>query len=179
MSIHGKKEGFLRIFGSFLILLSIFLSVLFIILAQNTLQFYCLLIILFFPFALSVLLKLERDFFVKNSNVFLLLISAVIILINIIIFFTLNSLLIIFALLECSNILLICCWHFSLSLYKKGKIIFVLSGLGSYILNIILWLYLEEIIVILAFITPTLILGLFLIIFSELLMRKKGLLNYI
>ena len=172
-------EGSLRIFGSFLIMLSIILSVLFIILAQNTLLFYYLLIIIFFPFALSVLLKLERNFFVKNSNIFLLLISLVILFINIIVLLTLNSLLIIFSLLECSNILLICCWHFSLSLYKKGKIIFIISGLGSYILNITLWLYLGDIIVILAFITPTLILGLFLIIFAELLMRKKGLLNYI
>ena len=181
MSIQGKKEGFFRILGSFLILLSLILSILFNILAVNNLLFYLLLLIIVFPlFLLSVLLKLEQDVFVKNSSKLLLLLTAVNIIINIIVFFLSNSILIIkFLLIECSDLLLICCWHFSLSLYKRRKIIFALSGLLSYVLNNILWFSLGEILVIIIFLMPTFLLGLFLIIFAELRMRKKGLLNYI
>jgi hypothetical protein len=181
MSIHGKKEGIFRILGSFLILLSLILSIFFNILALNDLLFYLLLIIVVFPlFVMSVLLKLEQDIVVKNSAKFLLLLTVVVVVVNIIVFFSYNIMSIMkFVLIECSDLLLICCWHFSLSLYKRRKIIFVLSGIISFVLNSILWLSLGEILVIIVFIMPTLLLGILLIISSELMMKKKGLLNYI
>lgn len=181
MSIHGKKEGIFRILGSFLILLSLILSIFFNILALNDLLFYLLLIIVVFPlFVMSVLLKLEQDIVVKNSAKFLLLLTVVVVVVNIIVFFSYNIMSIMkFVLIECSDLLLICCWHFSLSLYKRRKIIFVLSGIISFVLNTILWLSLGEILVIIVFIMPTLLLGILLIISSELMMKKKGLLNYI
>lgn len=181
MSIHGKKESFFRLFGSFLILISFILSILFNILAINNLLYYLLVIIIVLPsFLMSVLLKLEQDIFVKNSQKFLLLLTVIVVVINIIVFFSYNTLLISkFVLIECSDLLLICCWHFSLSLYKRQKLIFILSGLSSFVLNDILWLSLGEIGVIIIFLMPTLLLGLFLIISSELMMKKKGLLNYI
>ena len=181
MIIHGKKGAFIRILGSFLILLSLILSILFNILALNNLILYLLLICIILPsFLLSVVLKLEQDFFIKNTPKFLFLIAVDTAIINIIAIFSYNTLLIMtFLLIESSDLLLICCWHFSLSLYRRLKILFALSGLGSFILIIILWLSLEEIIVIILFLMPTLIPGLFFIITAEFIMRKKGLLNYI
>lgn len=181
MSIHGKKEGFLRILGSFLILLSLILSFLFKILVINNLLFILLFTMLIVPsFLLSVLLKLEQDIFVKNLKIFLLLLTFMIVVANIIVSIIYSALLVIkFVLFECSDLLLICCWHFSLSLYKNRKIIFLLSGFLSFFVNYILWISLGEMIVMIIFLTPTLILGIFLIIFAELSMRKKGLLNYI
>ena len=180
MIIHGKKGGIFRLLGSFLILLSLILAILFNMLAINLL-FYLLLITIVAPlFLLSILLKLEQDIFVKNSRKILLLLTAVAVVINTIVFFSYNTLLIIkFVLIECSDLLLICCWHFSLSLYKGRKMIFVISGLISIVLNGLLWLSLGEILVILVFLMPSLLLGMFLIISAELIMKKKGLLNYI
>lgn len=181
MIFQGKKGAFFRILGSFLILLSLILMILFNILAINNLLFYLLLISIILPsFLMSLFLKLEQDFFVKNSTKLLFLLVVIIAVINFITIFSYNTLFIIkFVLIEFSDILLICCWHFSLSLYKRLKIIFVLSGFSSFVLNIILWLGLGEILVIIIFLIPTLPLGLFLIISAELIMKKKGLLNYI
>jgi hypothetical protein len=181
MSIRGKKEGFFRILGSFLILVSLILSVLFKLLAISNLLVFLLLILLVLPsFLYSVLLKLEQDFFVKNSTIILFILVFVGLIINIVVFFMWDlSLIIIFVLFECSDLLIINCWHYSLSIYKRRKIVFALSGLFSFVLNCIIWLYLGEIIVIVVFLIPTLILGILLIIFAELRMRKKGLLNYI
>ena len=181
MSIHGKKEGFFRILGSFLILLSLILSVLFKILVINNFLFLLFFIMLLLPsFLLSVLLKLEQDIFVKNLRIFLLLLTAMNIVASIIVPFICSAILAIkFVLFECSDLLLLCCWHFSLSLYKNRKIIFLLSGILSFCVNSILWISFGNIIVMITFLVPTLILGICLIIFAELSMKKKGLLNYI
>ncbi|MFX0074381.1 MAG: hypothetical protein ACFE96_02990 [Candidatus Hermodarchaeota archaeon] len=181
MSIRGKKEGFFRILGSFLILMSLILSVLFKLLAINNLLVFLLLNLLVLPlFLLSVLLKLEQDFFVKKWITILLFLAVVDVIINIVVFFSYNlSLFIKFVLFECSDLLLIICWHDSLSLYKKRKIVFALSGFFSFVLNCIIWFSLGNIIFIFVFLMPTLILGILLIIIAELRMRKKGLLNYI
>ena len=124
MSIHGKKEGIFRILGSFLILLSLILSILFNILAINDLLLYLLFFVVVFPlFLISVLLKLEQDIVVKNSAKFLFLLVVGIIVINIIIFFYYSKLHIMrFVVTECSDLLLICCWHFSFSIKIFSRI---------------------------------------------------------
>ena len=180
MSIQGKKEGILRLLGSFLILLGLILSILFNMFVVKYF-FYLYYIIIVLPmFVKSVLLKLEEDIFVKHSSKFLLLITIDVVVVNFFFFFNVRALfIIIFVLVECSDILLIFCWHFSISLYKKLKIVSIFSGLISFVLKYILWLIFVDILIIIIFLIPTLLLGLFLIISAELLMKKKGLLNYI
>ena len=179
MSIQGKKEGFIRVLGSFLILIGLIISILFSMFLVNFFYLYYLIIVL--PmFVKSVLLKLEQDIFVKHSPKFLLLIILDVVVINTLIFLIDNILFITkFVLLECSEILFICCWHFSLSLYKSKKIIFVLSGLISFVLKYILWLIFGNILYNIIFLIPTLLIGLIFIISAEIIMIKKGLLNYI
>jgi hypothetical protein len=129
---------------------------------------------------MSILLKLEKDIVVKNSKIILLLLVVIDVVFNSIVLFYFNTSDIIdFILFECSDLLLICCWHFSLSLYKRLKVIFVVSGLSSFVFKFIMWFNLGEIFLVFAFLMPTLILGLLLIISAELLMKRKGILNYI
>ncbi len=181
MSVRGKKEAIFRIIGSFLILIGIVLSVFFNFLALNNLLLYLITILIIIPpFLVSIFLKLEQDFIVKNSTKILILLIILVAVLNLITL-PLNSMLLIirFALIESSGLLLLSCWHFSLSIYKRDKLIFVISGISSFILNIILWFILKHLFTISIFLILTLFLGLFLIISAELMMKKKGLLNYV
>jgi hypothetical protein len=181
MSIRGKKEGFFRLLGSFLILLSLILSIFFNFLALNNLLL-CLvsIVIIIPPFLMSILLKLEQDFIVKNSKKFLFLLTTAVAILNLITLPFYDMIVIVrFVLIESSDLLLISCWHFSLSLYKRNKIIFLISGISYLILDILFWLSLQHLFLIGLLLMLILIFGLFLIIVAELLMKKKGWLKYI
>ena len=192
MSILGKKEGICRLKGSFLLLLVIFISISFdYFILNNSLLYLLFILICIPPFILSIFLKLEQDFIVKHSTKILAIIATIIISLIIIANFFISSLMIIFALVFSSNLLLISCWHFSLSLYKKHRLIFIFSGLGYCIINLFLWfayfilniftysmLFYYLLVVILLPLLLALI-GILLIFVAELSMKKKGLLNYI
>ena len=81
-----------------------------------------------------------------------------------------------------SIILIIFCWHYALSIYKKEKLIFLLTGIIASILALVfkitvLILYIG---LLFAFTSILLIiLGIIAVIFAELQMKKKGLLNYV
>ncbi|MBY9011674.1 MAG: hypothetical protein KGD70_04820 [Candidatus Lokiarchaeota archaeon] len=184
MSIKGKTEGVSRLVGSILIFISIVLemSLSFLIL-NNPLLILSIILFTAPPFILSVLLKLEQNFMVKNTTKFLPLVLLEIIVVYIVIFaFFRVDLTIKFYLVSCSNLLLIICWHTSLSLYKNKKIIFFLSSAGYFIINTLIWLnnivypYLYTTNLILKL---TVLLGIFLITSSELIMKKKGWLKYL
>lgn len=181
MSIRGKKEGFFRLIGSFLILVSLILSVFFNFLALNNLFLSLIsVLIITLPFLISILLKLEQDFVVKNSVKILILLTIIVVALNVVTLPIYSILFIVrIAIIESSGILLIVCWHFSLSIYKKNKLIFILSGFGSFGLNMLLLLNLNHLFVISISLMLTLFLGIFLIISAELILKKKGLLNYI
>jgi len=184
MSVQGKKEGICRILGSILILTGLILSIIldFFIL-NNPLLYLFIILIVVPPFILSILLKLERDFIVNNSSKLLLLFVIESIILSVITFAFFDTFLIIkFVMTVSSSLLLISSWHFSLSLYKKNKYIFVIGGFGYFILNIFLGLEifnLDTIFIFNLFPLVFILLGLFLIIVAELIMKKKGLLNYI
>ena len=138
MSIQGKKEGIYRIVGSIIILISLILSIIFdYFILNNPLLYLFILLTVVPPFILSILIKLEQDFFVNNSSkllLFLLLESAIF---SALIFAFIDTFLIVkYAMTTSSTLLLISSWHFSLSLYKKDKFIFVISGFGYFILKI-------------------------------------------
>jgi len=184
MSIQGKKEGICRIVGSILILIGFILSLILDYFILNNLLLYLFVILIVVPpFLLSILLKLERDFIVKNSSKLLLLLVIESIVLSALIFAFFDIFLILkFVLTVSSLLLLISSWHFSLSLYKNNKLIFIIGGFGYFILNFFLCLRifnLDNLFIFNLFPSVITLLGLLLIIVAELIMKKKGLLNYI
>ena len=183
MSIQGKKEGICRLTGTTLIFVSLALSIIFNFFILNNLILYLILILINVPpLILSILLKLELDVITKNSLKFLFTISTIVISLIIVTIFFNSFLMTKFVLIVNSNLLLTICWHFSLSIYKKKKIIFIFSGTGYYILIFIIWLanfvsYSFLVLILLPLVLA--LIGILLIIVAELSMKKKGLLNYI
>ncbi len=183
MSIQGKKEGICRLIGTTLILIGFVLSIPFnYFILNNSLLYLLFILIAIPPFILSIFLKLEQDFIIKNSlKILLIIITIVITLIITAVLFS-SFLMILFALIVSSNLLLVSCWHFSLSLYKKNKLIFIFSGLGYCIINLFLWFanfVLNNLLVVILLPLLLALVGILLIIVAELSMKKKGLLNYI
>jgi len=183
MSIQGKKEGICRLTGNTLILIGLVLSISFNYFILNNLLLYLLFILFGIPpFILSIFLKLEQDFIVKNSSKILFIIVSINISLIITAVFFSSFLMIIFALIVSSNLLLVSCWHFSLSLYKKNKLIFIFTGLGYCIINLFLWFanfIMNNLLVVILLPLLLALIGILLIIVAELSMKKKGLLNYI
>jgi hypothetical protein len=183
MSIQGKKEGICRLIGTTLILIGFIFSIPFNYFILNNSLLYLLYILIGIPpFILSIFLKLEQDFIVKNSSKILLIVVTISITLIITAIFFSSFLMIKFALIVSSNLLLVSCWHFSLSLYKKNKLIFIFSGLGYCIINLFLWFtnfVLNSLLVVILLPLFLALLGILLIIVAELSMKKKGLLNYI
>ena len=129
---------------------------------------------------MSILLKLERVFVVNNSTKILMLLAILVVVLNSVTLPINSDLLNIrFVLLESSNLLLVSCWHFSLSIYRKNKLIFIIGGFSSLVLNMLLWSSLKHVFIIGLSLLLTQLFGLLLIILAELIMKKKGLLNYI
>ncbi len=184
MSIKGKKEGICRLLGSVLLLISLVLGLLLGLLRLNNLLLSTSLIIISIPpFVLSILLKFEQDFFVNNAKRFLYLLLIEMIVVNSITFVFYNtSVALTTAITSSSIILLIICWHFSLSIYKKNKIIFFICGVSYILVNIPILLdsvSVSHLFIINLILLVIFSLGLLLIISAELTMKKKGWLKYI
>ena len=184
MGIKGKKEGIYRLLGSILLLISLVLGLLLGFLTLNNLLLSITLILITVPpFALSILLKLEQDFFVNNAKRFLYLLLIENIVVNSIIFAFYNTSVALTSVITSSSIiLLIICWHFSLSIYKKNKIIFFICGVSYILVNTPILLdsvSAYHLFIINLILLIILSLGLLLIISAELIMKKKGWLKYI
>ncbi len=184
MSIEAKKQALMRILGSGILFLSAILITLFDIVALGCLSVTVIILATIIPWMVFfILLKLEKEMVVEfflYFLVFLLIYTSGLVVIGqytcISYAFTLN-----FVFIEVSYILIGFTWHYSLSLYKTKKIIFLICGVAYCIVTIIFrtTMFLE------AFewlgILPLLltIVGMLLIIIAETMMRKKGFLNYI
>ena len=184
MSIKGKAESISRFVGSILILISIVLEMCLSILILNNLLINLMLILTAVPpFMVSIFLKLEKDFFVKNARVLSYLLLIDIIVVNSITFAFYNTSLALSTIITSSSIiLLIICWHFSLSIYKINKRIFFICGVSYILINIPILLdniSVSHLFIINLILIISVSLGLFLIISAELIMKKKGWLNYI
>ncbi len=184
MSIKGKKEGICRLLGSILLLIS-FVIAMFIefLIIYNPLLSITLIGITVPPFFLSILLKLEQDFFVNNAkNILYLLLIENIALNSIIVAFYSTSIALTAILASSSNILLLICWHFSLSIYKMKKIVFFICGISYLIVQLLVLLgsfSVSRLFIFNLTLIITVSLGLMLIISAELIMKKKGWLKYI
>ncbi len=181
-SIKGKKESLIRVLGMILILLGLFISLIFDYFIVS-ITIYLLIILIFIPwFILIVLLKLEKEFFVDNMSKFFVILICYTVVLIIMGSMISNVESTVFLISGISIILVIFCWHYALSIYKKEKLIFLLCGIISSILALIFKISLLIIYIGLLFAFASIlliILGIIAVIFAELRMKKKGLLNYV
>ena len=139
MVIKAKRRTVLRLIGAILILFGAISAIVFNIgFFYNFITYIIIFSILLAWLLFSTFLKLEYNFFIENHRkVFLLLIIySIVFLILSIIWDIDHGILIIVETL--TSLLLISCWHFSLSIIRKEKIIFILSGILYLICKIIL-----------------------------------------
>jgi len=185
MSVLAKKEGLLRAIGSLIIFIGLFLSIISDFFLLDNFIYYLFLIILIIPIIIFVICaKLEWDIIRNYPKIALAFLSCYVLLMIIIGILTkpYNEFLQQFSIIIISNILLITCWHFSLSIYKKEKIIFLISGLGFIITSFFfkVGLIITQMGLIISFLPLILIIfGMSLILVIETKMKKKELLNYI
>ena len=178
MGLQASKERNLRILGSFLIvvgfLVTIFLD--FSVLNNIFAFIFDILTILIWLF-IVISFKLEVEVIVEHSEKLIMpIIIYSIAMITAGAASSNNNLVAVsFILLIVSNIFCLLSWHFSLSIYKKEKKVFLITSIGYIIITIIIrMIILWNLIPFLLF-----LIGFILIIYSENNMRKKGLLNYI
>ncbi len=181
MSIKAKGRTTLRIIGSLMILLGLILSIFLNIFLVNNIIGNLIILIIIIPWLMfSTALKIELNFFINNTKkvaIALVIYSISIMFIPIILSWSIFAIVIIITFL---NLLLLLCWHFSLSIYKIKKLVFLVSGLG-YIIGIF-WMNLmiiSAVIVVIVFNLIIIFLSLILILGIEYNLRKIGYLNYI
>ena len=181
MVIKAKARTVLRLIGAILILFGLISAIVFNIGFFYNFIAYIIIFSILLPWLLfSTFLKLEYNFFIENHrNVFLLLIIySIVLLILPIIWDVYQEFFIIVETL--TSFLLIACWHFSLSIIRKEKLIFVFSGILYLIFKVIsIWQisFLQHPIIIMGFII--ILFGFVLILIIEFTLRKSGFLKYI
>lgn len=183
MSIKAKKLSLIRLFGAALILISLFSSLFLDFFVLNNWLLFLFIIFFNLPWMiLSFGLKFEINYLRNNLlriSILLTILSIIIAIIGIIINLETSPL---FLVVLLSNFLLLICWHYSPSIYKKEKVWAIIGGISYailtifFILNILIYLF-----GILTGLIPILLLslGFFLILLMELIMKQKGLLNYV
>ncbi len=181
MSIKAKGRATVRVIASLMILFGLILSIFLNIILVNDIIRNLIIIVIIIPwFLFSIMLKLELNFFVNNTKkvaIYLTIYSVSVGFISIILSW---SILVIVIIITFLNLLLLLCWHFSLSIYKLKKLIFLVSGLGyiigTFCMNLLIVSTIDDIIVFNIFL---IFLGLILILAIEYHLRKIGYLNYI
>jgi hypothetical protein len=181
MSVKAKGRATLRIIGSLIILVGLFLTISFNIVLVNNIIGNLIIIVILIPWMLfSIMLKLELNFFINNTKkvaIGLTTYSVSVVFISIILSCSIFAIIIIITSL---NLLLLLCWHFSLSIYKLKKLIFLVSGLGyiigTFCMNLQIISTINHSIV---FNLIFIFIGLILILGIEYHLRKIGYLNYI
>lgn len=184
MSIQGKGYLSIRILGMILIFLVFLAQLMSDLILIGGLWERIILILIITPWFIVYLgLKFELSFFsAYNRLLFLILIiySSLMNFMIIIGFFPLFEVDYIFF-SNLVKIFLLTSWSFSLTIYKRKKLIFIVSSfISSIFLIISCWFYPFVFILILSIINLFLyMIGFLLILFSEYMLRKKGFLNYI
>jgi len=178
MIIKARKSAVIRIIGAILIFIGLFLSIIFKIRIIESFIGSFLWIIIILPWIISYfLLKLSNDFIINNFKriSYLLIIYSISFYVIAAIWNFLIATIILVSL--CLDLLLLNSWNLSLTIYKKKKIIFFISGLsyiaGTTMVNIQV-AFLEYLICII-----TVSGGIATILITEYHMHKKGYLNYI
>lgn len=179
----GKKLSLLRLFGASLVLISLFSSLFLDFFVLNNWFLFLILLTFNLPWLiLSISLKFEINFLRRNLlkiSIILIIFSIVMAIFGIVISQSTTFLLLIIMI---SNFLLLVCWHYSVSIHKREKLFSIIGA----IIYVLVYCFFKVSILVSLFgfltgILPLLLLFLgFLLIFStELIMKKKGLLNYV
>lgn len=181
MSIKAKRRTLIRIIGAIILLIGFITALLFNnVFFDNFIAYYSIISIISPWFLFSTFLKLELNYFnnhLKMISIILSIFSISMIIITILWNLS-DALNLIFISLALSALLI--CWHFSLSLYKKQKICFLLSGL--FYIGVIT-LFNSQISPPIAFIytlnIALVVIGILMILIVELNLRKNGYMKYI
>ncbi len=193
--INAKLETLVRYLGMVFLLIAIPFTIISDYILMNNSFIFLLYVISFFLWLLFfILLKFEIDLITDNEIILqklLLIFTCIMGIVSILLIIFLMELrfLILYLIQTISIIMLIYCWNFSLSIFKRKKYIFILSGVVYLLLTLVFdipSLNINKISDIFVFenffrivsVLLTLI-GLIFIILGELRMKKKGLLNYI
>ena len=184
MGIIAKHEMIIRFTGAIIFLLGVIFTIIIdLILLENIFSNITLLLIVVILFLFSFSVKLDLSFTRRHILLNLIFVSSICLLLLIFgSIFIQSHILVIFLLISVSNIIAIISWHFSLSLYKKKKIIFVVGCLIYVLLSLLLRIglspiYSKQLVGILPLFL--IIIGMMCILISERLMMKKGILKYI
>lgn len=184
MKIRGKGYFSIRIFGMIILFCSFAMLFISDLILLKYLFGKFLIILLLIPWVLIYLMvKLEISPFANQKNAFYSFLIIYSLIISVLMLACLNFISqIIFTLIRSLiMILILTTWNFSLSIYRRRKMTFFITGIVSFILILLstmicLYKYCE----VFSIITSILIfIGLFIIILSEILLRKMGLMNYI
>jgi hypothetical protein len=194
-NINAKLETLVRYLGMIFLLIAIpFTIISDYILMNNSFIFFLYMMSFLLWFLFFILSKFAIDLIIDNEILLqklLLLFTCIMGLVStlLIIFIMEARLVIVYLIQTISILMLIFCWNFSLSIFKKKKYIFIVSGVVYLILTLIFdiaSLNINEFSDIFAFenffaifsVLLTLI-GIIFIILGELRMKQKGLLHYI
>ena len=186
MSILAKKENLIKIIGTIIILFGLLVSLIFdFFLLNSNIPSYIFIIITIIPIlSLIICFKLELNIIRNNPREFfyitccfltLMIIIGVILRPN-------DEYILSFIIIIISNLFVISCWHFSFSIYKKEKILFIMTGLGYIFTTVLFKIYSlkDQLGLCIGLISLfCVILGTCIILIAEARMKKKGLLNYI
>ena len=184
MSIKGKWEMSIRVFGMILFLIGIIFTVIldFYIL-QDDIVFLLSIVIFFLSLSIVVGFKLELKLFIEKnpSLLIIMVISSCIILVFGSVLSLEQSTIHLFLLLNLSNSIIITSWHYSLSFYRKKKFIFIIGSVTYIVISLIIryttLMKLFGFIGLIPFILITF--GIGSIIISEGILYKKKLLKYV
>jgi hypothetical protein len=181
MAIKAKGRTIFRIIGSIFILIGLCFSYILSYFFFKDFFSYLIVVLISLPWILfSSFLKLELNRFTNNAKIILiiLMIYSIGMLLLIVIWNLLSSVSIILNTL--SILFLLICWHYSLSLYKKEKILFIFGGI-FFITSIFLICSIHNLQRNLIFIADIIFVGsgIIMILLIETSLRKKGYLNYI
>lgn len=184
MEIKGKRYFSIRLLGMVILFFSFLIQLILNLIFLDDLFGRILIFIIIFPWFCSYLsIKFEFSYITNSKTVVFIflfiytLIIIILILLDVISF--LSTSYIIFQSLF--MILLLTSWNFSLSIYKKKKIIFFLSGILCIIINLVsIKYYFKSFFFSISFINSILILmGIISIFLMEKLLKRKGLLKYL
>ena len=171
----------MRIIGALIILLGFIIALIFdYIFFRNILSYLSILFFISPWFLFSISLKLEFNFFSNHLKriSFILVIYSIITNIIGILLNLVEAINIIFISLALMALLI--CWHFSLSLYRRHKIYFLVSGLFYNGIIALFCLQIDFLNVLIHIINIILVMaGILIILIVELNLRKIGYLKYI
>lgn len=183
--MKAKAEYILRICGFILITIVVPLT----LFTDYSLIDYLLLIIFYFiviiPWIIFYILRkltinwiIKRKIIIFSALLFLLGLVSIISLFFINYSITLEDYIMWILLLSKTNSLLLC-WNFSFSIYRRRKLIFLTSGLSYSVLTGFFLIYSLDILNLMFISLILTFLGMLCILTGELIMIKKGLLNYL